>query len=132
MGPSDQWYPRHAYAELTHCNTLLTRAYAGRRSRGKYKKQLTRAYAARVLEFQTRGSSNKTDNSGWAHGCSMGILYIYVYWLLPIACSIYICILAIGYCLLLIHIHVTPGAPEGAETVDGVPSRQLKAAPATQ
>ena len=67
MGPGDQWHPGHAYAELTHCNTLLTRAYAGRRSNGSYKKQLTRAYAARVLEFQMRGSSNETGNSGFGH-----------------------------------------------------------------
>ena len=67
MGPGDQCNLRHAYAELTHCNTLLTRAYAGRRSKGDYKKQLTRAYAARVLEFQMRGSSNETGNSGFGH-----------------------------------------------------------------
>ena len=67
MGPGDQWDPGHAYAELTHYNTLLTRAHAGRRSKGAYKKQLTRAYAARVLEFQMRGPSNETGNSGFGH-----------------------------------------------------------------
>ena len=67
MGPGDPREIGHAYAELTHCNTLLTRAYAGRRSNGSYKKQLTRAYAARVLEFQMRGTSNETSNSGFGH-----------------------------------------------------------------
>ena len=67
MGLGDQLDPGHAYAELTHCNTLLARAYAGRRSKGGYKKQLTRAYAARVLEFQMRGTSNETSNSGFGH-----------------------------------------------------------------
>ena len=59
MGPGDQWDPGPAYAKLTHCNTLLTQAYAGRRSKGGYKKQLTRAYAGRVFKFQMRGSSNQ-------------------------------------------------------------------------
>ena len=107
------------------------------------------------------------------------VYYIYIYiCILAIAYCvfytyIYICILAIGYCLLLIHIHVyiayclclhmtvllsgcccfsavysallsavywaprllsqpLAGASPGAETVDGVPSRQLRAATARQ